>query len=130
MKEVIIVAGKTKGDVGRLRRSLREKGYDSIPCRSAGQIIEEMEILPTCDARVPLVIVEPEILSDLSDDSIARLSDLALDVSFLLCNEEQMQPDLTEIFDRICEYRAVFKRQQNPELADVLTENGVRVICD
>jgi len=110
MKEVIIVAGKTKADVGRLRRSLREKGYDSIPCRSAGQIIEEMEILPTCDARVPLVIVEPEILSDLSDDSIARLSDLALDVSF--------------------EYRAVFKRQQNPELADVLTENGVRVICD
>ena len=129
MKEIIIVAGKTKADVGRMRRCLREKGYDSIPCRSAEQIVEEMEILPTCDARVPLVIVEPEILSDLSDESIARLSDSELDVSFLLCNEEQMQPDLAEIFDRICEYRAVFKRQQNPELADVLRENGVRVIC-
>jgi hypothetical protein len=130
MKEIIIVAGKTKGDVCWLRHCLREKGYNSVPCKSAEQIIEEMEILPTCDATVPLVVIEPEILSDIRDDLIARLSDFALDVPFLLCKEkEEVQADLTEIFERICEYRTVFKREQNPELADVLRESGVEVAC-
>ncbi len=129
MKEIIIVAGKSKGDVCWLRHCLREKGYNSIPCKSAEQIIEEMEILPTCDATVPLVIIEPEILSHISDDLIARLSDLALDVPFLLCNEEEVQADLAEIFDKICEYRTVFKQEQNPELADVLKDAGVEVTC-
>ena len=129
MKEIIIVAGRTKGDVCWLRHCLREKDYNSIPCKSAEQIIEEMEILPTCDATVPLVIIEPEILSDISDDVIARLSDFALDVPFLLYNEEKVQADLAEIFDKICEYRTVFKQEQNPELADVLRESGVKVTC-
>lgn len=129
MKEIIIVAGKTKGDVCWLRHCLREEGYNSIPCKSAEQIIEEMEILATCDATVPLVIIEPEILSDLNDDLIARLSDFALDVPFLLCNEEEVQADLAEIFEKICEYRTVFKQEHNPELADVLRESGVEVTC-
>ena len=129
MKEIIIVAGKSKGDVCRLRHCLRENGYNSIPSKSAEQIIEEMEVLPTCDATVPLVIIEPEILSDISDDLIARLSDFALDVPFLLCNEEEVQADLAAIFDKICEYRTVFKQEQNPELADVLKDAGVEVTC-
>ncbi|MBW8038588.1 MAG: hypothetical protein FVQ85_01160 [Planctomycetes bacterium] len=129
MKEIIIVAGKTKGDVCWLRHCLREKGYNSIPCKSAEQIIEEMEIFSTCDATVPLVIIEPEILSDISDDLIARLSDFALDIPFLLCNEEEVQADLAEIFDKICEYRTQFRTEQNPELAEVLKNNGVEVTC-
>ena len=129
MKEIIIVAGKSKVDVCWLRRCLREKGYDSIPCKSAEQIIEEMDILPTCDATVPLVIIEPEILRDVNDYLIAGLSDYALDVPFLLSNEEEAQADLAEIFERICEYRTVFKHEQNPELADVLRESGVGVAC-
>ncbi len=129
MKEIIIVAGKSKGDVCWLRHGLREKGYNSIPCKSAEQIIEEMEILPTCDATVPLVIIEPEILSDISDDLIARLSDFALDVPFLLWNEEEVQADLAQIFDKICEYRTRFRTEQNPELAEVLQNNGVGVTC-
>lgn len=129
MNEIIIVAGKTKSSVCRLRHCLWEKGYNSIPCKSAEQIIEEMEILPTCDAKVPLVIIESEILSEFSDDLIARLSDFALDVPFLLCNEEEVQADLAAIFDKICEYRTVFKHQQNPELADVLKDAGVEVTC-
>ena len=129
MKEIIIVAGKSKGDVCWLRHCLREKGYNSIPCKSAEQIIEEIQILPTCDATVPLVIIELEILRDISDDLIARLSDFALDVPFLLANEEEVQADLAEIFERICEYRAVFKQEQNLELADVLRESGVEVSC-
>ncbi len=129
MKAIIIVAGKSKGGVCRLRHCLREKGYNSIPSKSAEQLIEEMEVLPTCDATVPLVIIDPEILSDISDDLIARLSDFALDVPFLLCNEEEVQADLAEIFDKICEYRTAFKQEQNPELADVLKDAGVEVTC-
>ncbi|MEE9304564.1 MAG: hypothetical protein V3U84_12380, partial [Thiotrichaceae bacterium] len=58
-----------------------------------------------------------------------RLSDFALDVPFLLCNEEEVQADLAEIFDKICEYRTVFKQEQNLELADVLRKSGVEVAC-
>lgn len=126
MKEIIIVAGKTKGNVCWLRHCLREKGYNSIPCKSAGQIVEEMEILPTCDATVPLVVIGPEILVGISDDVIARLSDFALDVPFLLANEE-VRADLAEIFNKICEYRTVFKPEQNPELADILKDSGVEI---
>lgn len=130
MKEIIVVAGKTKGNVCWLRHCLREKGYDSIPCKSVEQIIEEMEILPTCDATVPLVIIEPEILRDIGDDVIGRLSDFSLDVPFLLANEQKEQTDLAEIFDKICEYRTVFKQKQKPELAGVLRESGVEVTCN
>ena len=127
MKEIIIVAGKIKSDVCWLRHCLREKGYNSIPCNSAEQIIKEMEILPTCDATVPLVVIKPEILVGISDDVIVKLSDFALDVPFHLSNEE-VQADLAEIFERICEYRTVFKQEQNPELAGVLRESGVEVV--
>jgi len=127
MKEIIIVAGKNKDDVCWLRHCLKEKGYDSIPCKSAEQIIEEMKILPTCDAAVPLVVIEPKIMSELGDELIAMLSDFELDVPFLLCNEGEVQADLAEVFERICEYRVVFKQQQNHELADVLKGSGVEV---
>ena len=127
MNEIIIVAGKTKSSVCRLRHCLWEKGYNSIPCKSAEQIIEEMEILPTCDASVPLAIIEPEILRDVSDDLIARLSDFALDVPFLLAGEEELQVDLAEIFEKICEYRTRFRTEQNPELAEVLKDSGVEI---
>ncbi len=126
MEEIIIVAGKTKGDVCWLRHRLKEKDYNSIPCESAEKIIEEMEILPTCDATVPLVIIEPEILIGISDDVITRLSDFAVDVPFLLVNE-RVCADSAEIFDKICEYRTVFKQEQNPELADILKESGVEI---
>jgi len=129
MKEIIIVAGKDKFEVGCLRRCLREKGYNSIPCKSVEQIIEEMKILPTCDATVPLVVIEPEILSDIGDDLIVGLSDFALDVPFLLGNDEEVRADLAETFDKICEYRTVFRERQNPELADVLRQRGVEITC-
>jgi hypothetical protein len=126
MKEMIIVAGKTKSDVCWLRHCLREEGYASIPCMSAEQLIEEMEILPTCDAKVPLVIIEPEILGHIEDDLVTRLSDFALDVPFLLAHE-WVQADLTQVFDKICENRAVFRQEQNPKLACLLKESGVAV---
>lgn len=129
MEEIIIVAGKSKSDVYSLRRCLREKDYNSISCNSAEKIIEEIEILPTCDATVSLVIMEPEILRDISNDVIAKLTDIALDVPFLLANKQEAQSDLVEIFDNICEYRIAFKEEQNPELAEVFREIGVEVAC-
>lgn len=127
MKEIIIVAGQNKLDVGWLRRSLREQGYSSIPCKTAKEIIEELNILPTCDAPVSLVVIEPEILRSLSSDLVAGLSECALDVPFLLFNEVDVADDLMEVFEKIGEYRMKFRLQQNPALADVLREAGIEV---
>ena len=129
MKEIIIVAGKDKADVCWVRHCLREKDYNSIPCKTAEQIVEEMEILPTCGASVSLVIIDPEILRDINDDLITKLSDYALDVPILLLDETNVPDDLAEIFEKICEYRTGFRQEQNPELADVLKETGVEVPC-
>lgn len=129
MKDIIIVAGKTKDEVCWLRRCLREKGYNSFPCKSAEQIIEEMKILPTCDATIPLVIIEPEILSDISDDLIAGLTNVNRDIPFLLTGEEELKADQAEIFEKICEYRTEFKKELNPEVAEILRECGVQVAC-
>ena len=129
MKETIIVAGKNKVDVCRLRHCLKENGYDSIPCGSAEQIVEEMEILPTCDAGVTLVVIGPEIMEIIGDDLISRLSNFALDVPFLLSGGKKTQADLIEIFEKICEYRTQFRQEQNPELAKALMDSGVEVVC-
>jgi len=128
MKEMIVVAGSNKVDVCWLRRCLRERGYSSIPCKTARKLIEELEILPTCDVSVPLVIIQPDILRDVSDDLIARLSDFSLDIPFLLAGEEDLQADMAEIFEKICEYRTGFRSEQNPELAEVLKDSGVEVM--
>jgi len=113
MEEMIVVTGANKFDISRIRRRLREHQYNSIPCKTAEKLIEELEVLPT--------------LRSLSDDLIARLSDFALDVPFLLAEQEDLQTDLTEIFEKICEYRARFRMEQNPELAEVLKDCGIEV---
>jgi len=127
MEEMIVVTGANKFDISRIRRRLREHQYNSIPCKTAEKLIEELEVLPTCDVCVPLVIIDTDILRSLSDDLIARLSDFALDVPFLLAEQEDLQTDLTEIFEKICEYRARFRMEQNPELAEVLKDCGIEV---
>jgi hypothetical protein len=129
MEEVIIVAGEDKAKVCRLRRRLREHGYNSVPCRSAEQIVYEMDILPTCDACVPLVVVAPAILRDADDDLIARLSDCAPNVPILLFDRTNVPDDLAEAFAKICEYRTQFRREQNPTLAKVLNDAGVEMAC-
>ena len=129
MKEIIIVAGKSKSDICWLRHCLRVNGYSSIPCKSVEQIIEELEILPTCGVTVSLVIIEPEILSDIGDDLVAKLTDLALDVSFLLSRGGIVEADWAETFEKICEYRTQFKHEHNPKLAEALMETDVEVAC-
>jgi hypothetical protein len=127
MEEIILVAGEDKARVGRLRRRLREHGFHSIPCRSAEQVLDEMQILETCGACVPLVVLDPEVLRSVHDVLIRRLGDFAPHVPILLAGEPDEPDDLAEVFERICEYRAQFRREQNPALADVLDGAGVRI---
>ena len=124
MKEVIIVAGENKFDIERLRDRLREEGYSSTACEMAEEIIEELSIMPICSVHVPLVVIEPSILKDISDDLVDRLSECALDVPFILLDQE----DSPEAFERICAHRAKFEWEANP-LAKVLKEAGVAVTC-
>ena len=129
MKEIIIVAGDNKLNVGSLRRCLRKQGYSSIPCKTVESIIEELNILPTADACVSLVVIEPEMLRDINDCLVVQLSECALDVPFIFSDLIDVSDDLMETFEQICTCRAKFIPQQNP-LADVLKEAGVKVTCN
>lgn len=124
MKEVIIVAGENKLDVERLRDCLREKGYNSTACEMAEEIIEELDIMPICSVHVPLVVIEPAILKDISDDLVERLSECAPEVPFTLLAGADLTGDLAEKFELICAHRDQFKPESN-RLTDVLKEAGV-----
>jgi len=126
MKEIIIVAGKNRVKVGWLRRYLRQRNYHSIPCKTAKAIIDELNVLPTCGGRVSLVVVDPAILEDISDDLVARLDECALDVPFILLDRTELSDDLTDTFEQICTCRAKFMVEQN-HLADVLQQAGVEM---
>lgn len=125
MEELITIAGKNKLEVGWLRKCLRENGYHSIPCRTAKQLAQELNILPSCDACVSLALIDPQIFEDIDEDLILHLSECAIDVPFLLFNDLNAEPELIEIFDTLCKYRSKFAQQQNPKLAQLLKENGV-----
>ena len=127
MEEIIIVACTDKASVCRLRRYLREHGYQSIPCSSTEQIIEEIHILAKCNASVPLVVIDRNILRDLDDASVKRLSDCTPHVPILQFGKTGTSDKLHDIFERICKYRNQFKSEQNPALADVLIHAGVQI---
>jgi len=128
MKEVIIIAGENKLDIERLRDCLREEGYSSTACEMAEEIIEELGIMPICSVHVPLVVIEPAILKDISDDLVERLSECAPDVPFTLLAGADLEADVAEKFELICAHREQFKPESN-RLTDVLKEAGVAVTC-
>lgn len=119
MKEMIIVVGKNSLDVVWLRQHLKEEGYSSVPCETAEEIIEELNILPGCGVRVPLVVIDPEALEKINDDLVTRLSNCAPEVPFVTLGE----PSLPETFERICVRCAKFELDGNP-LAQVLEKAG------
>lgn len=120
MKEMIVIAGENSFNVAWLRQCLREEGYSSVPCETAEEIIEELDTLPSCGVYVPVVVVELEILKDINDDLVSRLSKCATEVPFVPLDGGGP----LETFERICEHRAKFERDGNP-LAKVLEEAGV-----
>jgi len=129
MEEIIIVAGQDKANVCRLRSCLRLHGYHSIPCGSVEQIVDEMRILETCDACVPLVVIDLKVLRNIDEALVERLGDCTPHVPILLAGAVSEPEGTIDVFERICEYRARFRRQQNPALAAVLESAGVQIPC-
>lgn len=124
MKEMVLIASENSFNVTWLRQCLRDEGYSSVPCETAEEIIEELNTLPRCGVYVPVVVVEPEILKNISDDIVTRLSKCATDVPFVPLDGGGS----LETFERICAHRAKFERDGNP-LAKVLEEAGIEATC-
>jgi len=124
MKEMIIVAGENTFNVAWLKHCLKDGHYSSIVCETVEEIIEELETLPTCGVHVPLVIIESEILKNISDELINRLRECKPEVPFILLDEENL-PETNEL---ICANRAKFEWDGNP-LTKVLEGAGVELTC-
>ncbi|HUU18751.1 MAG TPA: hypothetical protein VMW72_16495 [Sedimentisphaerales bacterium] len=124
MKEMIIVAGENTFNVAWLKHCLKERHYSSILCETVEEIIEELETLPTCGVYVPLVLIESEILKNISDELINRLRECKPEVPFILLDEENL-PETNEL---ICANRAKFEWDGNP-LTKVLEGAGVESTC-
>lgn len=124
MKEMVIVAGENGFDVAWLIRCLRDEGYSSIPCETMEEVIEELSTLPTCGVFVPLVVIQPTILKNISNDVVNQLSECAPEVPFILLDQENSP----ETFELICAHRTKFEWERNP-LAKTLEEAGVEVTC-
>lgn len=124
MKEMVIVAGENKFDLSWLRNCLRDEGYSSIPCETAEDVVEELGTLPDYGVFVPVVVIEPIMLKNLSEDVISQLSECAPDVPFVLLDHDSS----SDLFERICANRAKFEWKGNP-LAKTLEGAGVEVSC-
>ena len=124
MKEIIIIAGENKFNVAWLRSCLRDEGYSSISCETVEEIIEELKTLPTCGVYVPLVLIEPEILKNISDEMFNRLRECAPEFPLILLDEE----NVPETNEWICLKRAKFEWEGNP-LTKVLEGAGVELTC-
>jgi len=126
MKEVILVAGENKLDIGWLRRCLREQGYESIPCKTPEALIEELKILPTCGASVPLAVIQPAMLDGAPRELLARLSRCTPHVPFIALAGQDSSLPITRAFQQVCSGRVPFDAKENP-LAEVLSEAGVQL---
>jgi len=124
MKEIIIIAGENKFNVAWLRSCLRDEGYSSISCETVEEIIEELKTLPICGVYVPLVLIEPELLKNISDEVLNRLRECAPEFSFVLLDEE----NVPETNEWICLKRAKFEWEGNP-LTKVLEGVGIELTC-
>ncbi len=128
MEELIIVAGRNKPAVGQLRRRLREQGYDSIPCEDIPGVMEELDVLPTCDAQVKMVVVEDVLLKEINEETIEELSGYLPQAPVLVFGREKDEPQVKELLREICRGRAEFDYGETA-LTGVLEQEGVSVSC-
>ncbi len=124
MKEIIIIAGENTFNVAWLKHCLKDGHYNSILCETAEEIIEELQTLPTCGVHVPLVIIESEILKNISDELVNRLRECEPEVPFIVLDEE----NLLQTNELICANRAKLEWDGNP-LTKVLEGAGVEPNC-
>ena len=112
MKDMVLIAGHDRFEVGLIRRCLRKSGYDSIPCRTMGMLVEEMNVLPTCRTNIALVIIDPVLLCAASADLLDLLSNCAMDVPIMLMGKAE-QEEAQERYERICGDRVVFNQEEH-----------------
>jgi len=127
-KELIIIVSENDSDVEELKNCLRGAGYSSIVCKTAEGLFEELDIMQLCSVYVSLVVIEPGILKDVSDNLLRRLSECAPRVPFAILDREDLTADLAERFVQICVHRGQFKQESN-QLTDVLKGAGVAATC-
>ncbi len=127
-RQVIIIADKNKLRPDELKPGLGQQELSLVPCETVEEIIELLDVLPLCGAKVPLVVIEPEILKDASEDLVSTLSKCAPDVPFAISPEANLTADVAEKFGQICSHRGQLKTDQN-WLTDVLKKVGVEITC-
>lgn len=125
-RQVIIIADKNKLRAGELRPCMGQQELSLVPCETAEEIIELLDLLPLCGARVSLVVIEPEILKDATEDLVTTLSKCAPDVPFTLLPDVDLTADVAEKFEQICSHRGQLKPDEN-WLTDVLKKVGVEI---
>ena len=102
MDEIIIVAGKDNVNVIWLTSYLRELGYYSIPCTRIETIIKVLN-MQTDWGDKPLVIIEPEMLTNASDDLVTKLIRCAVNVPFILSDSTEPLSFTREQFSIVME---------------------------
>ena len=127
-RQVIIVADTNKSRAGELKPYLSQQELSLVPCDTAEEIIELLNLLPLCGARVSLVVIEPKILKDATEELITTLSECAPEIPFTLSPETNLTADIAEKFEQINLHRGQFKPQEN-RLTDALKEVGVVIAC-
>lgn len=127
-KEVVIIASENESDVEELKDRLRGTGYSSLVCKTVEELVGELDIMQLCSVYVSLVVIEPGMLKDISDDLVRRLSECAPRIPFTILDGGDLTVDLAERFEQICVHRGQFKLESN-QLTDVLKGTGVAVNC-
>jgi hypothetical protein len=84
IRDIIIVAGKSRLDMGAVRCCFEIQGHTSILCKTVKELIGGLKILPASGMRVSLVIIELQMLINTSGDLVTELSECAPDVPFVL----------------------------------------------
>jgi len=127
VKEVIIVAGDKQLDVGSIRACLGHLECTTVPCETAEEIVDLLDLFPLCSVRTLLVLIEPGILKDISEQLLERLSKCSLDVPFVLVGEGDSQVDLGDKFERICADRVKLVPDRNP-VAKVIEKTRMAIV--
>ena len=90
MKDVVIIAGKNKLNVGWVRCCLEQKNCSSTLCKTPRELVDTLRIMPAYRMEVRLVIIEPGMWENINTDSIAELNECAAEVPFVLLDMDNL----------------------------------------
>ncbi|MBW8040452.1 MAG: hypothetical protein FVQ85_10670 [Planctomycetes bacterium] len=90
MKEVIIIAGRNKVDVGWIRCCLEQQGHSSILCKTPKELVEKLKVFPACSVHVRLVIIDHGMWENINNDLIVEMSECVPYVPFVLLDKNNI----------------------------------------